>query len=162
MAYTDWLIKGPKISSCNCDYGCPCEFNAPPTYDICEGLEAHLIEEGYFGEIRLDGLVVVARYRWPGPVHEGHGIVQGIIDERATAAQREALGKILDGEEQEPNTAFNIYASTFDDVLVAALGIRKPRAGASEPGRKSSRGRSSRRRGTAERKVARGRRDDDG
>ncbi len=117
MAYTDWLIRGPKMASCNCDYGCPCEFNARPTHDICEGLEAHLIEEGYFGDIRLDGLIVVARYRWPGPVHEGGGMVQGIVDERATAAQREALGKILDGEEQEPNTAFNIYGSTIETEL---------------------------------------------
>ena len=47
MAYVDWMIKGPKIASCNCDYGCPCEFNAPPTHDVCEGLEAMEIEEGY-------------------------------------------------------------------------------------------------------------------
>ncbi len=25
MAYVDWMIKGPKIVTCNCDYGCPCE-----------------------------------------------------------------------------------------------------------------------------------------
>ena len=117
MAYVDWLIKGPKISSCNCDYGCPCEFNALPTHDVCEGLEAQLIEEGYFGDVRLDGIVVAARYRWPGPVHEGGGTVQGFIDEGADEAQREALNKILGGEEQEPNTVFNIYGSTFETEL---------------------------------------------
>ncbi|MCC2664037.1 MAG: hypothetical protein K0S35_1959, partial [Geminicoccaceae bacterium] len=80
MAYVDWLIKGPKIASCNCDYGCPCEFNGRPTRGLCEGLEAHRIEQGHFGEVSLDGLVVAARYRWPGPVHEGGGVAQGIID----------------------------------------------------------------------------------
>lgn len=114
MAYVDWMIKGPKIASCNCDYGCPCEFNGRPTHQVCEGLEAQEIEEGHFGDIRLDGLRFAACYRWPGPVHEGGGIVQGFIDVRATEQQREALLKILSGEEQEPTTVFNIYGSTIE------------------------------------------------
>jgi hypothetical protein len=117
MAHLDWLIRGPKIASCNCDYGCPCEFNGRPTRDTCEGLEAHLIEDGHFGDLRLDGLVVAARYRWPGPVHEGGGTVQGIIDERASPAQREALLKILGGQEQEPTTVYNIYGATIAKEL---------------------------------------------
>ncbi len=117
MAYVDWMIKGPKISSCNCDYGCPCEFNALPTHDVCEGLEAHRIEEGYFGDVRLDGIVFAARFRWPGPVHAGGGVVQGAIDSSASKEQIEALFKILDGEEQEPTTAFNIYGSTIETEL---------------------------------------------
>jgi hypothetical protein len=117
MAYVDWLIKGPKIASCNCDYGCPCEFNGRPTRGVCEGLEAHRIEQGHFGEVPLDGLVVAARYRWPGPVHEGGGVAQAIIDELATEAQRAALFKILGGQEQEPTTVFNIYGSTVAKEL---------------------------------------------
>jgi hypothetical protein len=114
MAYVDWLIRGPKVGACNCDYGCPCEFNARPTYGECEGMEAMRIDEGYFGDVRLDGLIVAARYRWPGPVHEGGGVAQGIIDARADDAQIEALFKILGGEEQEPTTVFNIYGSTIE------------------------------------------------
>lgn len=117
MAYVDWLIRGPKIASCSCDYGCPCEFMGAPTHGFCEGVEAHRIDEGWFGDVRLDGLVYAARYRWPGPVHEGNGIVQGVIDSRADAAQREALGAILAGEQQAPTTAFNIYGSTMTTEL---------------------------------------------
>lgn len=117
MAYVDWMIRGPKIGGCSCNYGCPCEFNAPPTHGTCEGLEAHRIEEGYFGDVRLDDLIVGARYRWPGAVHEGGGIVQGFIDERADERQREALGIILGGREQEPTTVFNIYGATIATEL---------------------------------------------
>lgn len=117
MAYIDWMISGPKIGSCNCDYGCPCEFNGRPTHGQCEGMEAMRIDEGYFGDVRLDGLLFTARFQWPGAVHEGGGTVQGIIDERATEVQREALFKILDGEEQEPTTVFNIYGSTMANEL---------------------------------------------
>lgn len=113
MGYVDWMIRGKKLGACNCSYGCPCEFNARPTFGECAGLEAMEIDEGWFGEVRLDGLRCAARYRWPGPVHEGNGIAQGIIDERATPAQREALLSILGGKEQEPTTVFNIYGATI-------------------------------------------------
>ncbi len=115
MSYIDWVMKGVKVATCSCDYGCPCEFNAAPTRTPCEGLEAMAIEEGYFGDVRLDGLRFGATYRWPGPVHLGQGVVQGIVDEKANPAQREALIKILSGEEQEAHTAFNIYGSTIEE-----------------------------------------------
>ena len=82
------------------------------------------IDEGHFGEVPLDGLKFAAWYRWPGPVHEGGGIVQGIVDRRADASQREAIFKILGGEEQEPTTVFNIYGSTIAkeyDPLIADI-----------------------------------------
>ncbi|MFQ5565141.1 MAG: DUF1326 domain-containing protein [Paracoccaceae bacterium] len=126
MTHVNWMIKGSKIGACSCDYGCPCEFNARPTNGACEGLEAHRIDEGYFGDVRLDGLVVAAWYHWPGAVHEGSGTVQGIIDRRADADQTEALFKILGGEEQEPTTVFKIYGSTIEtehDPVFADIGF---------------------------------------
>jgi hypothetical protein len=114
MMYVDWMIKGKKMGACNCNYGCPCEFNAPPTYRECEGLEAMEIEEGHFDQVRLDGLRYVTKFRWPGPVHEGGGEAQSIIDERATEEQRQSLIKILSGEEQEAYTVFNIYGATIE------------------------------------------------
>lgn len=126
MPYVDWAIKGPKIAACSCDYGCPCEFNGRPTEGLCEGLECMRIDEGWFGELRLDGLKVAAAYRWPGPVHEGGGIVQGFIDEAASDAQVEALATILGGGEQEPTTVFNIYGATIAQELppvFAAIGF---------------------------------------
>ncbi len=124
MAHKDWMIKGLKIGACSCAYGCPCEFNARPTHETCEGLEAHKIDEGYFGPVRLDGLIIGARYRWPGPVHEGGGIAQGFVDERATPEQQDALIQIMSGKEQEPTTVFNIYGSTNVrelDLIVAPI-----------------------------------------
>ena len=117
MPYVDWAMKGPKIAACSCDYGCPCEFNGKPTEGLCEGLECMRIDEGWFGDLRLDGLKVAAAYRWPGPVHEGGGVVQGFIDCDATPTQVEALSIILGGGEQEPTTVFNIYGSTIAEEL---------------------------------------------
>lgn len=115
MSYLDWMIRTKQIGTCSCNYGCPCEFNAPPTRTPCEGVMAMEITQGHFGDVPLDGLRVAGVYRWPGPVHEGHGTWWSIIDKRATPEQTEALFKIFGGEEQEPTTGFSIYASTIEN-----------------------------------------------
>ncbi len=117
MPYTNWLIRTRRLATCSCDYGCPCEFNGRPTRGHCEGLEAFEITEGYFGDVRLDGLRGAGVYYWPGAVHEGRDAYLTIIDERASEAQREALLTILSGKEQEPTTGFAIYASPIEKDL---------------------------------------------
>lgn len=114
MAYPDWMIKTKQIGTCSCDYGCPCEFNAAPTRLPCEGNMAMEITEGYYEDIRLDGLRLAGAYRWPGPIHEGHGTWWSIIDKRATEEQVNALFAIMSGENQEPTTVFAIYGSTIE------------------------------------------------
>lgn len=117
MTYADWELKARRLVTCNCDYGCPCEFNGRPTRGFCEGVEAFEVIDGYFEGIRLDGLRGAGAYRWPGAVHEGGGSYLAIIDERATQEQRDALLKILGGQEQDPSSGFNIYASTIEHDL---------------------------------------------
>ena len=113
MATVDWSIKGPHFVNCNCDYGCPCQFNALPTYRSCLAVVAWQIDEGHFGDVSLDGLRAVNTYAWPGAVHEGDGSMQSIIDARADQRQRAALTAILQGEGAEPGLIMlQIYRST--------------------------------------------------
>ncbi len=113
----EWRIKGREFANCNCSYVCPCQFNAPPTHGNCVGAGAYFFDEGYFGEVRLDGLHAAAVYRWPGAVHEGNGEVQAVVDERADAAQREALFTIMAGEETEPMaTVWAVFATVVTKV----------------------------------------------
>ena len=112
-----WEIKAREFGNCNCDYGCPCQFNALPTHGHCRGLAVLDIEKGFHGSTRLDGLRAAAIFRWPGPIHEGNGEGVQIIDKRATPEQREALLHILQGEDTEPGaTVFHIFASTCDPL----------------------------------------------
>lgn len=116
---TEWIIKGRQFANCNCDYGCPCQFGWPtPTYGFCEAVVAGHFDEGHFGATRLDGLSYVLLLHWPNAIHEGNGSQQAIIDERADPDQREAIRKILHGEETEPGaTHFYVYNSTMSRVL---------------------------------------------
>ena len=56
MAHTDWQRRTIKLSTGSRDYGCSCEFNAPPPRTPHQGFEAYEIVEGHFGDVRLDGL----------------------------------------------------------------------------------------------------------
>lgn len=117
MPTIDWSIQGPHFVNCNCDYGCPCQFNARPTDGTCRGVAAWRIDEGHFGDVRLDGLVGVNTFAWPGPIHEGNGEMQSIIDERATEAQRWALAAILQGEGADPGAVMlQIYRAMCTTV----------------------------------------------
>lgn len=72
-------------------------------------------ERGYFGETRLDGVQFAKILRFPGPVHEGNGVQQLIVDERALPAQREALIAINSGA--EGGTIFEIFAAVCPTVV---------------------------------------------
>ena len=114
---TPWEIKAKEFANCNCSYGCPCQFNALPTHGFCEAAVALEIEEGHYGAVKLDDLRMGGIFQWPGPVHEGHGKCQPFVDERADGEQREALLKIMSGQDTEPMaTMFAVFASTLEKV----------------------------------------------
>jgi hypothetical protein len=117
MADIKWEIRAREFVNCNCSYGCPCQFNALPTHGDCKAVAAFDIIDGHHGKTRLDGLKAVGVLAWPGPIHEGKGEAQIVIDERATEAQRDALLRILSGQDTEPGaTVWQVFSTTFEKV----------------------------------------------
>ena len=114
-AKTKWNIEAEFLQACNCDYGCPCEFSAPPTLGYCEGMGAWQITRGNYGDVKLDGLGLAFAARWPKAIHEGGGTACLFFDERATPPQREALMQICSG--QAGGMPFEIIVTTFSKIL---------------------------------------------
>jgi hypothetical protein len=94
----DWTLRGTVVVACNCDYGCPCNFNALPTHGKCEGGWTWHVEEGRIGETSLDGLNFTVVVNWPGAIHEGNGSAVILVDERADDSQREAIATLVSGD----------------------------------------------------------------
>lgn len=115
---TEWELHGMEFGNCNCSYGCPCQFNALPTHGHCQAIGFFRIDKGHFGEARLDGLNMALAVRWPGAVHEGHGIMQPIIDQRADEHQRQGLLSIMTGKETDSMTTFwAVYSAMCETIL---------------------------------------------
>jgi hypothetical protein len=97
----DWSIQGEELANCNCNFGCPCQFGVLPTDGTCEAAVVFRIDKGHYGDTKLDGLMTAGVYKWPGPIHEGEGHMQIIIDPKANADQRAALEAIMTGKDTE-------------------------------------------------------------
>ena len=98
----EWTMSGTVLIACNCDYGCPCNFNALPTTGKCEGEWTWHVEQGAYGGTDLSGVTFTLAVNWPGAIHEGNGEGLLLIDERADGTQREAIHTLVKGEAGGP------------------------------------------------------------
>ena len=64
-----WHLKADFLETCSCDFGCPCNFEAPPTKGYCAYVAAWHIHEGYYGDVRMDGLTAASAGRFPQAMH---------------------------------------------------------------------------------------------
>jgi hypothetical protein len=108
-----WELKGTVVVACNCDYGCPCNFNALPSHGKCEGGWTWHVDEGRYGDVPLDGLNFSVYVNWPGAIHEGNGEAVVLVDEQANDAQREAIATLVGGDVGGP---WGILAWTWPTV----------------------------------------------
>jgi hypothetical protein len=114
---THWEFTGRELVNCSCEYGCNCQFNALPDKGHCYAVAGIVIDQGRHGDTRLDGLKIAAVFKWPGAIHEGHGEALAFVDARADDAQRDALLKIMTGQDTDPfATMFAVYASTVETM----------------------------------------------
>jgi hypothetical protein len=124
---TPWQIDALELANCNCDIGCPCQFNSLPTKGSCEAAVGFIIKSGYYGDVKLDGLKVAFTAKWPGPIHMGNGTMQMIVDEKSTAGQRKAAEAIFSGGDTKDMATvfwvFNKMTSTHLPTLVRPIDI---------------------------------------
>jgi hypothetical protein len=128
MANPQWKISGDYFEACSCDSVCPCPTSglaARPTKEACDaGLVFH-VERGAHGTTTLDGLSFAVLLHTPGPMIAGNWTVGMIVDERATAEQREALVAIGSGQGGGPMGAVGPLVSTFAGVETKPIRIER-------------------------------------
>lgn len=116
-------MRGIYFKSCNCAYGCPCDFWAPPTAGVCEGMSGMDVTGGYYegGDLSADltGIRWVTAFRWPGPLHEGNGTVKAYFDPSISEDQLRAMKRILSG--RAGGGWFGLMAEIVNDVRAPAL-----------------------------------------
>ncbi|HSA57161.1 MAG TPA: DUF1326 domain-containing protein [Gemmatimonadaceae bacterium] len=108
-----WKLEGTVFVACNCDWGCPCNFNARPSKGKCEGGWTWHVDRGTYGDVALDDLNFSVYVNWPGAIHEGNGEALILFDERADARQREAIQTLVGGGVGGP---WGILGRTWPEV----------------------------------------------
>lgn len=116
MANVQWQVSGQYMEACSCDSVCPCPTSglaAQPTQGSCDaGLVFH-VERGQYGSTTLDDLSFAVLLHTPGPMIQGNWTVGVIVDERASAQQREALTSIASGQGGGPMAALGPLVGRF-------------------------------------------------
>ena len=112
-----WRLAGDWFDVCRCRVPCACTFAQAPDEDECEGILAWHVNEGNYGDVKLDDLNVVAVGGFEGNIwtDEAKNSKMGFfIDERADDSQREALQTIFAGDAGGWPAGF---AQLIEDVL---------------------------------------------
>jgi hypothetical protein len=100
-----WRLAGDYVVSCNCDVFCPCMPSlgrARPTQGVCYSWFGYHVREGRVGDVGIAGVNAVMMLEVPGRMEEGNWTAGFYLDERATAAQRHALVRVLSGQAGGP------------------------------------------------------------
>jgi hypothetical protein len=112
----NWNMKADYVETCNCDYGCPCNFSGFPTYGNCRTIVLFHIRSGSYGDTKLDGLDFIVAESWPKAIHEGNGTALLLITNKANEEQRKSLIQIVSGQ-AKGDGPFALFAGTFSRFL---------------------------------------------
>jgi hypothetical protein len=124
MATPAWNLSGQYYETCSCDFVCPCmtsQMAAKPSKGSCTFAMAFDIERGRYGDVALDGLRFIVLGRTPEAMNKGNWSVGIVADERANAAQRDAITAIASGAAGGPMAAISALVGNFAGVQAAPI-----------------------------------------
>jgi hypothetical protein len=116
MAAPAWQVQGQYYETCNCDFVCPCvpaQLTVMPTKGTCLFAMAFQIEKGRYDSVPLDGLGFIILGSTPAEMGKGNWSVGVVVDERATAEQRNAIAGIASGAAGGPMAALSGLVGTI-------------------------------------------------
>jgi hypothetical protein len=111
-----WSFKADYVETCNCDYGCPCNFNGFPSNGFCRALVLFHIRSGRYGSVNLDEINVICAFSWPKAIHEGNGTAQLFVTKDSDEEQRSAIISIFSGQAKGEGP-FALFATTIKFFL---------------------------------------------
>jgi hypothetical protein len=124
VASPAWKVAGQYYETCSCDFVCPCELTqlqARPSKGSCTFAMSFKIEQGTFGDVSLDDLGFIVVGFTPEEMGKGNWSAGVIVDDRAGAAQRDAIVAIASGGAGGPMAALSGMIATFAGVESAPI-----------------------------------------
>jgi len=91
----NYYPKGHLLGACNCDWGCPCNFEQAPNYGSCEGVYLWQADDGHYNGVDLSSLVISEVSSFPEAIHLGNGTNVYLADDKANEEQRQAIESMV-------------------------------------------------------------------
>jgi hypothetical protein len=124
MPTPSWKVAGQYYETCSCDFVCPCatgQLTVKPTQGSCTFAMSFKIDQGKFGDLALDGLGFIVVGYTPEEMGKGNWSAGVIVDERASAQQRDAIVTIASGQAGGPMAALSGMITNFVGVESAPI-----------------------------------------
>jgi len=117
-------VAGQYYETCSCDFVCPCiltQLQAKPSKGSCTFAMSFKVDKGAFGDVSLDGLGFVIVGFTPAEMGKGNWTARVIVDDRASAAQHDALVAVASGGAGGPMAARSGMITNFAGVESAPI-----------------------------------------
>ena len=95
MAYE---VEGQLLEVCTCNILCPCWVGEDPDNGTCDGLLGWHVTKGSINGTEVAGHSLVALGHIPGNILKGNWKVRMYIDDKASAAQKDAMLAVWSGK----------------------------------------------------------------
>jgi hypothetical protein len=112
-----WKLHGELAMSCSCDVFCPCVISLgahPPTEGNCKAWAGVRIDDGFYGDVDLSGVVLAIFLEIPGKMERGGWSAALFINQGTDIYAEKALIKIFTGKAGGSTALLDILVS---DVL---------------------------------------------
>ncbi len=93
-----YQVEGRLLEVCTCNVLCPCWLGEDPDGGTCDGLLVWAVDKGTVNGTDVSGHVLGILAHIPGNILKGHWKVRVYVDDKASAAQKEALLGVWTGQ----------------------------------------------------------------
>jgi hypothetical protein len=93
-----YQLEGRLLETCTCNVVCPCWLGEDPDNGICEGLLVWSVDNGTVNGTDVSGHVLGILAHIPGNILKGNWKVRVYVDDKASAAQKDALLSVWTGK----------------------------------------------------------------
>jgi hypothetical protein len=122
MAYH---LSGRTTELCSCNTPCPCAFGQEPTGGTCAGIFCFDIQQGECDGVDLSGTKAVLAGMFSGVWTSGNFTAAMILDEHSSTEQRDALTRILSGQEGGDAAGLAGLIGDMKGVFVAPIDYKE-------------------------------------
>ena len=116
-----YQLEGRLLEVCTCNVLCPCWVGEDPDGGTCDGTLAWHIDKGSVNGVDVTGHTIAILCHIPGNILKGNWNVRIYVDDKASAAQKDALVSVWTGKVGGPIADLAKLVGRVDSIEQAPI-----------------------------------------